>query len=174
MAIFHCQCQIIKRSDGRSATAAAAYRSGERITDERTGQTFDYRNRTRRTDIVAEVFLPDGSPKSLRDRATLWNQIEKIEKRKNSQLCREFDVALPVELNRDQQIELAKSFAKSFTETEGVAADLCCHFGDSSNPHFHLMTSMRRITKDGINPDKKADRDLNKLDLVSSWRARWE
>ncbi|MBP3837011.1 MAG: MobA/MobL family protein, partial [Pyramidobacter sp.] len=130
MAIFHCQCQIIKRSDGRSAVAAAAYRAGEKLVDERTGETHDFRPRTHTTDIVAEVFLPDGSPETLKDRATLWNQIEKIEKRKNSQLCREFDVALPVELSRDQQIELAQEFARSFTETERVAADLCCHFGD--------------------------------------------
>lgn len=174
MAIFHCQCQIIKRSDGRSAVAAAAYRAGEKLVDERTGETHDFRPRTHTTDIVAEVFLPDGSPETLKDRATLWNQIEKIEKRKNSQLCREFDVALPVELSRDQQIELAQEFARSFTETERVAADLCCHFGDPQNPHFHLMTTQRRITPEGINTNKKADRDLNDQKNVSSWRERWE
>lgn len=174
MAIFHCQCQIIKRSEGRSAVAAAAYRAGEKLVDERTGETHDFRPRTRTTDIVAETFLPDGAPETLRDRATLWNQIEKIEKRKNAQVCREFDVALPVELSREEQIALAQEFARSFTETERVAADLCLHFGDSGNPHFHLMTTMRRITEDGINPDKKSDRDLNARELVSSWRLRWE
>lgn len=167
MAIYHLSATVISRSAGRSSTAAAAYRSGTRISDERTGETHDY---TRKKGVAhAEIFLPKGAPQELIDRQNLWNTLELSEKRKDAQVAREMNVALPVELDNEQKIELAQKFASSFTK-EGMAVDLAIHDIDSQNPHMHLMLSMREVSKDGIG---KKRRDWNDRNKIQEWRERW-
>ena len=102
IAIFHCPIQIIKRSRGRSVVEAAAYRSGEKLTSEWDGRTHDY---TRKGGIVhTEIILPANAPHDFYDRAALWNSVEMSEKAANAQLAREVEVALPNELNREEQL----------------------------------------------------------------------
>lgn len=169
MAIYHCEVKLLKRSDGKSSVASAAYRAGEKILDERLGKLFDY---TKKTSIAySEVILPAGAPAVLQKRAELWNTVEKIERRKDAQLSREFEIALPLELSTDQRRELARDFARSFAEKDGIAVDLSIH-EKNDNPHAHLMTTLRRVTADGLSAKK--DRSLNDKTKIVEWRRRWE
>jgi hypothetical protein len=104
MAIYHCCIKIIKRSEGRSAVAAAAYRSGEKLINEWDGMIHDY---TKKRGVAhTEILLPSHAPPEFQDRSVLWNSVEKIEKSRDAQLAREIEIALPVELNREEQISL--------------------------------------------------------------------
>lgn len=104
MAIYHCSIKIIKRSAGRSAVAAAAYRSGEKLINAWDGMTHDY---TKKGGVVhTEILLPSHAPPDFSDRSSLWNSVEGIEKSRNAQLAREIEIALPVELDRQEQIAL--------------------------------------------------------------------
>lgn len=150
MAIYHCSVKCVKRSEGRSATAAAAYRSGDRIVDERTGEIHDY---TRRSGVEStELVFPDHVTNRL-DRERLWNTAETAETRKNAQVAREVEIALPDELTAEQRRELAVDFARQITERYGVAADVCIHApgkeGDQRNHHAHIMLTTRTIESDG-------------------------
>lgn len=138
MAIFHFQANAIQRSRGRSAVAAAAYRSGSLMIDELTGIEFDYTKKS-----VRESFIV-GCPPHL-DRAQLWNRAEACEKRKDSTTAREYVVALPRELNEDQQRDLVTELAIHINNELGVAVDVCIHDEDGSNPHAHILTTTRLV-----------------------------
>src|SRR5579859_6079132 len=151
MAIFHINISSIKRSNGQQATAAAAYRAGETIRDERSGELHDF---SHRQDVRhKEIFLPsqfDGSPMQWAyDRASLWNTAESVEKRKNSRVAREYQVALPPELTPQQRLALARSFAREICDRYGVAVDLAVHDPKpdraSTNYHAHLLTTTREV-----------------------------
>ena len=106
IAIYHCNISIVSRGKGKSAVAAAAYRSGEKLTNEWDGMTHDY---TRKGGVVhTEIMLPPHAPPSFSDRSTLWNSVELYEKAGNAQLAREIDAALPIELSREEQIRLVR------------------------------------------------------------------
>ena len=153
MAIFHSHVQVISRGKGKSAVAAAAYRAGETITNEHDGTTHDY---TRKGGIVhTEILLPGHAPIEYSDRAVLWNAVEKIEKADNSQLARELDIALPVELTREQYISLAREYVKLTFVAVGMCADLCVHDKGDGNPHAHIMLTMRPFNKDKSWGDKQ-------------------
>ena len=129
------------------AVAAAAYRSGEKIKNEYDGITHDY---TRKGGIAhTEILLPDHAPKEYLDRATLWNAVEEIEKNKNSQLSREIELALPVELSAGQNILLVREYCRKHFISAGMCADICIHDKKDGNPHAHIMLTMRPIEKDG-------------------------
>jgi ATP-dependent exoDNAse (exonuclease V) alpha subunit len=168
MAIYHLSQQIIKRSEGRSAVACAAYRNGRVLHDKRLDKTYSFA----RKDRVAhsEVFLPDGAPERFLDSECLWNEIEEIEKRKNAQVARECDVALPVELSEEQNKELAREFAMAIKD-QGKAVELNIHNLDGDNPHFHLMECMRNINSDGLGSKNRAWND--KL-CITEIRQTWE
>lgn len=173
MAIYHLSVKTISRSAGRSATAAAAYRAGVRIEDERTGLVHDYR---RRGGVVsADLVLPVGSPEW--DRAGLWNAAEQSEKRKNSTVAREFELALPCELNDAQRRELALGFAREIAGRHGVVVDVAIHspaHDGELNHHAHLLCSTRRLGADGFG-QKSRELDDQKTGpaIVSEWRERW-
>lgn len=179
MAIYHFQMKTVSRSEGRSATAAAAYRAGQRIEDERTGQTFDYSKRT--GVLLAEVITPGGQPV---DRAQLWNVVEAAEKRCNSVLAREFVVALPHELSQIQQTDLVKGYAQGLSERTGWAVDVAIHApgkeGDLRNVHAHLLCTTRTIERDPsgcpVAGSKTRDWDTRSSGsiLLRSERAEWE
>ena len=147
MAIFHCPIQIIKRSIGKSAVAAAAYRSGERLTNEWDGMTHDY---THKGGIVhTEIMLPSHAPPEFQDRSTLWNSVEQIEKSSDAQLAREIEVALPVELSPAQQLALVRAFVKDNFVDAGMCADFAIHDKGTGNPHAHILLTIRPLRPDG-------------------------
>ena len=169
MAIYSMRMQVIGRSAGRSATAAAAYRSGEEIADERTGRTHDY---TGKSDIYgSEILLPEGAPERMGDRTALWNEVERVEKRKDAQLVREVMVALPAELTHAQKQELTREFVRSEFVEQGMIADIGYHDFDSHNPHAHIMLTMRDVDADGFG---KKRREWNKRQALERQRKAWE
>jgi len=127
--------------------AAAAYRSGEKIKNEYDGIIHDY---TRKGGIAhTEILLPDHAPREYLDRAVLWNSVEKIEKNKNSQLSREIELALPVELSAGQNISLVREYCRKHFVSAGMCADICIHDKQDGNPHAHIMLTMRPMEQDG-------------------------
>ena len=146
MAIYHCSIKIGSRSNGQSAIAAAAYRSGDKLKDNETGQISDY---TKKSGIVfSEISLCDNAPAEYSDREILWNSVHSIEKNKNAQLWREFEVALPKELNREEQKDTVRRFVKGLNE-QGMCVDWSLHDKGDGNPHAHIMATMRSITENG-------------------------
>ena len=176
MAIYHLSVKTISRSAGRSATAAAAYRAGVEITDERTGEIHDY---TRKGGVEsAELVLPAGAPEWAADRAALWNAAEQAETRKNSTVAREFEIALPEELSPAERARLARDFARELVERHGCAADVCIHApgkdGDDRNHHAHILLTTRRLGPEGLT-EKTRELDDQKTGskLVTQWRERF-
>ncbi|ENY8964298.1 MobQ family relaxase [Clostridioides difficile] len=166
MAIYHCSIKIISRGKGKSAVAAAAYRAGEKITNEFDGVTHDY---TRKGGVVhTEVLLSDHAPAEYKDRAILWNAVEKIEKAKNAQLAREIELALPAELTREQNISLVREYINRHFVAAGMCADICIHDTGGGNPHAHVMLTMRPFEQGGAWGAKQKkeyilDKDGNKI-----------
>ena len=154
MAIYHLSAKPISRATGRSATGAAAYRAGETITDERTGLVFDY-GKKRGTDH-SEIMAPANAPEWAHDRAKLWNAVEHSEKRKDSQVAREVEVALPPELNLDQQRELVRRFARSHSVDAGTAADIAIHHAQGDNPHAYTLLTIRSIGQDAFRQQNRS------------------
>lgn len=147
IAIYHCNISIISRGKGKSAVAAAAYRSGEKITNEWDGETHDF---TRKRGVVhTEILLPPHAPPSFSDRAALWNSVELYEKAGNAQLAREIDAALPIELSREEQIRLVREYCSSQFVSRGMCVDFAIHDTDSGNPHCHIMLTMRPLDERG-------------------------
>lgn len=172
MAIYRLSAQVISRASGRSATAAAAYRSGGRIADQRTGQVHDYE---RRSGVVhEEIMAPPNTPEWMLDREALWNAVEQAEKRKDAQLCREIQLALPHELDRQNQLELVREFAGQEFVARGMIADVAFHEshrkGDPRNEHVHVMLTLREIAGDGFG---RKDRSWNERALIGHWREQW-
>jgi hypothetical protein len=166
--MYHFSVQVIGRSAGRSAVAAAAYRSAEKVTDERTGLVHDY---TRKQGVHHRVILlPPSAPRAFFSRHELWNAVEKKETRKNSQTAREIDFALPIELSRKDQIRLARTFVRDVFVKAGMCADLCLHDLHSGNPHAHVMLSTRNVDRDGFTTK---NRDWNDKGLLMVWREKW-
>jgi hypothetical protein len=147
VAIYHASVKVVGRSGGRSSVAASAYRSGECLTNERDGNTHDY---TKKQGVVhREIMAPENAPAWMRDRSKLWNGVEVAEKRKDAQLFRDVEVALPRELSREEQISLVRDFVKERCVDHGMVADIAVHEPRASDgdkqPHAHIMLTMRHI-----------------------------
>lgn len=168
MAIYHMHAKIHSRSAGASAVARAAYRAREALFDERTGERYDY---SKRTDLDhAEILAPEDAPGWARDRGRLWNRVEAAERRKDAQVARELEFALPVELSPDQRLQLVKDFVGDECVSRGMVADVALHGGDTHNPHAHVLLTTRRIGSDGFGGK---DRSWNDRKLVGRWREEW-
>ena len=168
MAIYHFSAQMVSRSTGASAVAGAAYRSGENMTDERTGEQHDYR---RRDDLDGvEILTPRDSPAWAQDRAQLWNAVEAAERRKDAQVAREVRVAIPRELRPDDGRALVRDYAQRAFVDRGMVADIACHGGQGENPHAHIMLTTRSISPEGFG---QKDRSWNTKALLTSWREDW-
>jgi hypothetical protein len=154
LAIYHCSVRTISRSDNHSAVAAAAYRSGQVLKDERTGKSHNYRNR--RGIVHASIFLPQSAPSAYSDRLTLWNAAESAETRKNSRVAREVILALPHELSEEQRLALTREMALYLVSKYGVAVDMAIHApmpehsDDPRNHHAHLLFTTRVVKQDGL------------------------
>ena len=168
MAIYHFSAQMVSRSTGASAVAGAAYRAGENLTDERTGEPHDYR---RRDDLDGvEMLTPRGAPAWAQDRAQLWNAVEAAERRKDAQVAREVRVAIPRELRPDDGRALVRDFAQRAFVDRGMVADIAYHGGQGENPHAHIMLTTRSISPEGFG---QKDRSWNHKALLTSWREDW-
>ena len=169
MAIYHLSVKSISRSAGRSVVAAAAYRAGQELTDERQGLTHDY---TRKQGVEdAFIVAPDGADWA-QDRNALWNAAEAAEKRKDAKTGREYELALPAELDAGARKELARDFARELVARYGVVADVAIHEpgreGDNRNHHAHILTTTRTAGADGLGAKTRV------LDVASTASAEIE
>lgn len=169
MAIFHLDFKIVKRSEGRSSVAKAAYHARTRITDERTGDTYDY---SRRTDLYGHFILaPANAPEYIvKDSTALWNEVERVERQQNGQTARYFDVAIPAELNNDDKKRLVLEYCQKNFVDKGMIADIAFHDLDSDNPHAHVMLTLKTIGPEGFG---KKERSWNDRKMSVLWRESW-
>src|SRR5271166_3554169 len=162
----------MSRSTGRGAIAAAAYRSASELHDERLGRTHDY---TAKTGVIhSEILLPEGAPARLLDRTTLWNEVERVEVRKDAQLAREVEFSIPREMPQAEGIRLAQDFVREQFVARGMVADLNVHWDigedGEAKPHAHVMLATRAVGPEGFG---KKERDWNRTDILVGWRERW-
>ena len=195
MAIFHWSMKIVRRSMGKSAVAAAAYRSGTKLVNEWDGVTHDYT--AKKNVAYSEIMLPSHAPPAFQDRSILWNSVEQIEKSKDSQLARDLEISLPIELSKSEQIELARAYIRDTFVSAGMCADFSFH-DKEGNPHIHILLTVRPLKENGEwdakcrkvydldeqgqrIPDGKGGRknhredtvDWNSREKVEAWRAAW-
>ena len=197
VAIYHLHVSIVKRSSGRSSVAAAAYRAADKLRSERDGMTHDYAPKssavnaaayrsgeslqdkqrdithdyTRKRGVVhTEIMLPENAPQEYQDRATLWNAVEKAEKRKDAQTARDIDIALPVELGRSEQITLVREYVQDNFVDKGMCADVAIHDKGDGNPHAHILLTTREVTEKGFG---KKNREWNSTPQLKEWREKW-
>lgn len=175
MASYHFSVQVVKRSEGRSAVAMAAYRSGEKLKDERRALDVDFRRR--RGVVHAEIMAPQGAAGWLLDREMLWNGVERMETRRDAQLAREINMALPHELSPGEQLELVRAFVREQFVALGMVADIAIHApvaekgDDPRNFHAHVMLTMRQAGGGGLRRVKT--REWNSDKLLARWREAW-
>lgn len=174
MAIYHFSMKTFSRSKGQSAVAAIAYRAGAKMECEREGRVHDY---TRKGAVLhSEIFTPKDAPEWAADRQALWNAVEAAEKRKNSTVAREFEVALPKELDEAQRIELVRDFAQQIVERHGCVVDASLHddtgYKSKGNHHAHIMLTTRKLEN---NEFTKKTRELDQRNSgeVQYWREQW-
>ncbi len=172
MAIYHLHVKVIGRKAGSSAVASAAYRSASRLRDDRLERSHDFSNK--RGVVHSEVMLPEDALEQWSDRERLWNDVEAFEVRKDAQLAREVEFAIPREMTQAQGIELACDFVQSEFVDQGMIADLNVHWDRTEDgtfkPHAHVMLTMRSVDEDGFGPKV---RDWNRTEMVERWRERW-
>ncbi|EAY3718239.1 conjugal transfer protein, partial [Salmonella enterica] len=169
MAIFHLDFKIVKRSEGMTSVAKAAYHARTRITDDRIGQVFDF---SHRTDLHGHIILaPVSAPAHIVESSSvLWNEVERVERQQNGQTARYFDVAIPVELNNDDKKKLVAEYCQKNFVDKGMIADIVFHDLDGKNPHAHVMLTLKTITAAGFG---KKDRSWNDKKMVVQWRESW-
>ena len=172
MAIYHLHVKVIGRKAGSSAVASAAYRSASRLRDDRLERSHDFSNK--RGVVHSEVMLPEDAPEQWSDRERLWNDVEAFEVRKDAQLAREVEFALPREMTERQGIELARDFVQAEFVDQGMIADLNVHWDMAEDgtpkPHAHVMLTMRSVHENGFG---QKVRDWNRTEMVERWRERW-
>ncbi len=175
MSSYHFSMSIVKRSAGQSSVAAAAYRAGERLQDVRSGVVHNYAGR--RGIAHAEILLPEGAAPWMADRQLLWNHAEGLEKRRDAQLAREINMALPAELSAPARLELVRSFVREQFATRGMVADIALHDpvpekgDDPRNFHAHVLLTLRQAGPHGLRAVKT--REWNSDELLKEWRLAW-
>ena len=169
MAIFHLEFKIVKRSEGMSSCRKAAYHARCRITDDRTGNTYDF---SHRTDLFHHLILaPVSAPAHIVESSTaLWNEVERVERQKDGQTARYFDIAIPCELTHDDKIKLVVEYCQKNFVDKGMIADIAFHDLDGQNPHAHVMLTLKPISADGFG---KKERSWNDKKNVILWRESW-
>ena len=147
MDFFHWTTKIVSRNKGKSAVAASAYINGTRMENTWDGVTHDY---TRKQHVIhTEVMLPPNAPQEYADRSLLWNSVEWNETKANAQLARSIELALPAELNHEQNIALVRKLVQELFVDKGMCADVAFHDKEDGNPHAHILLTMRPLTPDG-------------------------
>jgi Ti-type conjugative transfer relaxase TraA len=168
LAIYHLTAKVISRARGQSITAAAAYRSGSALRDERYGLTHNY-TRNRKA-AHAEIMSPEGAPAWVHDRETLWNRVEAGEHRKDSQLARALDIGLPVELSEPESVALVRDYIAQEFVSKGMIADFCIRRNDADNPYAQILLTLREATPSGFGPKM---RHWNRKSNLLEWRSAW-
>ncbi|WP_298970154.1 Ti-type conjugative transfer relaxase TraA [uncultured Roseobacter sp.] len=172
MAIYHLHVKVIGRAAGSSAVASVAYRAASRLRDDRIERSHDFT--AKRGVVHSEVLLPNNAPEAWSDRGQLWNAVEAVEVRKDAQLAREVEFAIPREMSEAEGIALARDFVQSEFVDQGMIADLNVHWDRDADglpkPHAHVMLTMRSVDEDGFG---KKVRDWNSTGMVERWRERW-
>jgi Ti-type conjugative transfer relaxase TraA len=172
MAIYHLHVKVIGRKSGSSAVASAAYRSGSRLRDERLEHSHDFSGK--RGVVHSEMMLPKNAPEAWNERERLWNDVEAFEVRKDAQLAREVEFAIPREMSEAQGIELARDFVRGEFVDRGMIADLNVHWDMTEDgmpkPHAHVMLTMRAVDENGFG---RKVREWNRTEMVERWRERW-
>jgi ATP-dependent exoDNAse (exonuclease V) alpha subunit len=164
---LHCEYLDVMHSYP-NAVNAAAYRSGESLHNEQADKIHDYTYK--RGVVFSEIILPENAPLEYADRSTLWNAVESSEKRKDAQTARDIDVALPVEFDRQEQIEIMQEYIRENFVDRGMVADFAIHDTGNGNPHAHILLTTREISADGFG---KKNREWNKKPHLESWRKNW-
>ncbi|MBD6948430.1 MobQ family relaxase [Vibrio parahaemolyticus] len=168
VAIYHCSVSVGSRGKGASSVSAAAYREGKKLTNEKTGEVHDY---THKRDVVESFnLLPDNAPSRFQNSSALWNEVEQVERRKDAQLFREVRVALPRELNHDENKKMVVEYCEKNFVSQGMIASVAFHSSKTDNPHCHIMLTMREITKNGFG---QKCRQWNNRQQVDEWRKDW-
>jgi MobA/MobL family len=167
LAIYHLTAKVISRGRGQSMVAAAAYRFGATLRDERYGVTHSYLGK--RAVVHSEILAPEGSPVWVRDREALWNRVEAGERRKDSQLARLIELGLPVELTLEENVALVRDYIAAEFVSKGMIAEFCIR-QDSKNPHSHILLTLRPATQSGFGPK---ERRWNGKSVLFQWRAAW-
>ncbi|MCL6329048.1 conjugal transfer protein [Pectobacterium carotovorum subsp. carotovorum] len=169
MAIFHLEFKIVKRSEGMSSCRKAAYHNRSKITDDRTGNTYDF---SHRSDLFHhQILAPVSAPAHIiESSSTLWNEVERVERQKDGQTARYFDVAIPCELTHDDKIKLVVEYCQKNFVDKGMIADIAFHDLDGQNPHAHVMLTLKPVTADGFG---KKERSWNDKKNVILWRESW-
>jgi Ti-type conjugative transfer relaxase TraA len=168
LAIYHLTAKVISRARGQSITAAAAYRSGSALRDERYGITHNY-TRNRKA-AHSEIMSPAGAPAWVHDRETLWNRVEAGERRKDSQLARAIEIGLPVELSHAESVALMRDFIAQEFVSKGMIADFCIRRNHPNNPYAQILLTLREATPSGFGPKM---RHWNRKSNLLEWRAAW-
>lgn len=172
MAIYHFSVKVISRAAGSSALAAAAYRSASRLHDQRLDRHHDFSNKA--GVVHSEVMLPEHAPDEWQDREQLWNAVEAVEIRKDAQLAREVEFAIPREMSQAEGIALARDFVQREFVDQGMVADLNVHWDIGADgepkPHAHVMLGLREVTQEGFGAKV---RDWNSTQLLTHWREAW-
>ena len=175
MEFFHWTTKIVSRNKGKSAVAASAYISGTRMENTWDGVNHDY---TRKKHVIyTEVMLPPNAPQEYADRSLLWNSVEWNETKANAQLARSIELALPAELNHEQNIALIRKLVQKLFVNKGMCADVAFHDKGDGNPHAHILLTMRPLTPDGKWGDKSRleyilDADGNRISAKQ--KGRWK
>jgi len=172
MAIFHFSAKMVSRAKGQSAVAKAAYNARDQLTNDQTGEHHDY---SRGSGLTFEgIFAPKNAPAWAKDREKLWSEVEGAEKRKDAQLARSIDIALPHELTEEQRRQLVTDFVRENFARKGMVADVAIHApckeGDERNHHAHILLTTREIGPDGFG---KKVRDWNSREQMETWRENW-
>jgi hypothetical protein len=174
VAIFHSHIKNLSRERGHNTIKAAAYRAGKRFTDARTGEVFNFRRKQRISHT--EIIAPPSAPAWAADRQALWNAVEARESRKNARMAKDFCLALPAELSRDQRLALVRRFAQDYTQ-DGLVVDFCFHDpkpGAQPNFHAHMMVTTRPLTAEGWAAKKHPHINASGKVFITTARARWE
>ena len=172
MAIFRLEARILSRAKtGRSVVAAAAYRAGMKLRDAGRDQVFDYGRRLRGV-LATQILAPEGAPGWVFEPQSLWNHVERSEKRRDSQVARDFVLALPKELSAAEQFQLAVDWARKELVASGMVAHVCLHMPkDGKNPHAHILCPLR--TLDGDQFSAKKPREWNDVKMLIHQRQSW-
>ena len=189
MATYHFNLQIISRSSGRSAVAtssytsgtsvkyvrsvvgASAYRAAEKIEDLTQNITHDF---THKSGVVySDILIPDNAPREFSDRETLWNAVQQKERRCDSRLAREIDIALPREFEREEQIEALNKYVSDNFVNDGMCADISIHDKGDGNPHAHILLTVRDVDESGFINHDKSRKEWNKTEKLIKWRREW-
>jgi len=170
VAIYRLSSSSISRGKGQSAIASASYRSGDKLLDERIDKEFDYSRKQNIDDTF--IILPENANKEYSDRGKLWNAVERAETRVNSELAKEYTLALPVELSKEQQKDLVTSFCNEQFVSKRLAVDVAFHNLKLENPHCHIMTTTRSFNGDGELGQK--ERFFKPKDYLIELRKDWE